>query len=202
VAEEGKPASRLARPLPPLRPKRSAYGVAVLRSGRGRTHCHSNRVKSNATLPLAKLIPHNYQSPRRWREKNSKGDLSVLSSNRSVPQASLRFGLAGTGEWLANSSWVKSRFRVRFCITGVLFVAIARNSHRDQVSVFSSSVRNPRVKVNDAQRFTSLTARLWELRAAQGSIFVGYLRQPCPDDVVAPIWQTKLPARLWWSNTH
>ena len=127
--------------------------------------------------------------------------VGFVQQSKCAP-ASLRFGLAGTGEWLANSSWVKSRFRVRFCITGVLFVAIARNSHHDQVRVFSSSVRNPRVKVNDAQRFTSFTARLWELRAAQGSIFVGYLRQPCPDDVVGPIWQTKLPARLRSSNTH
>jgi hypothetical protein len=147
------PASRLARPLPPLRPKRSAYGVAVLRSGRGRTHCHSNRVNSNATLPLAKF--HITVSLREDGGRRIPRAICRFCPAIEVRPASLRFGLAGTGEWLANGSWVESRFRVRFCITGVLFVAIARNSHHDQVRVFSSSVRNPRVKVNDAQRLVA-----------------------------------------------
>ena len=37
----------------------------------------------------------------------------------------------------------------------------------------------------EVNRHRSSTARLWEVRAAQGSSFVGYLRQLCPDDVVA-----------------
>jgi len=47
------------------------------------------------------------------------------------------------------------------------------------------SVDEGREKLN---RHRSFTARLWEVRATQGSILEGYLRQPCPDDddVVAP----------------
>ena len=77
-----------SRDTPPsLRPERSAYGVAGLRSGRGVAHTTdlTKQVHPNRILPLAKQIPHNYQSPRRCLDKNSRGDLLACSSKARTP---------------------------------------------------------------------------------------------------------------------
>ena len=51
----------LLRPLPPLRPKRAAYGVAVLRSGSGRRNTnHALMTQASASNQLENLFHLTY----------------------------------------------------------------------------------------------------------------------------------------------
>jgi hypothetical protein len=69
---------------------------------------------------LAKQIPHNYQSPRRWRERNSKGDLLACSKSASAP------GVA-TMRPAGNSGIVGNEF---ILASFFLFAAIGGRSER------------------------------------------------------------------------